>query len=109
MIEKVEPRVAKAQKTDKRRRRATDKVPTHDHGMSVARYFTRPGVDPARIAVWGESFVPPDAGPAGFDAASYAVKAAPASSQAVDPSPASRMNSCRVSVQITALMPPSVV
>ncbi len=53
MIEKVEPRVGKAQKNEgQRRRRATDKVPTHDHGMAVTRYFTRPGVDPFDEVQW---------------------------------------------------------
>src|SRR5436190_19040299 len=51
MIEKVEPRTAKAPRTDKRRR-ATDKVPTHDHGTSVTRYFTRPGIDPFDEVEW---------------------------------------------------------
>ena len=50
MTDKVETRKTKAAVPLKRRR--TEKAPTHPQGMPVARYFTRPNVDPFDEVEW---------------------------------------------------------
>ena len=51
MIDKVDARKTKAAGNNPKRRRV-DKRPVHAKGLSVARYFTRPGIDPFDEVEW---------------------------------------------------------